>query len=227
MGCFSYELRKCKMKKQVSPLILILFFSCGNNENDAAQFPQQIDHGHSQHHHEEIYRSVLHTINPQIKSNKASGTAEIKISDDEIDLRVTMIDAPEKIRHLQYIASGPDCPTLDADLNGDGFIDLPEVIANDGKIFIPLNKNLDFLTSELRNFPLANHEGYYNYLKNNSFHLLTEDLNEGINLEDRHLIVLGVSKRINLPESIGEISELSKEASLPIACGKMHKIIEE
>ncbi|HXH74875.1 MAG TPA: hypothetical protein VNJ08_07910 [Bacteriovoracaceae bacterium] len=219
-------------------VLLTLMVSCGKNKNSSPEISSPGgEEVFLQTEPQGIYRVLLKPMNSQ----KAMGTADIRITGDNVNLRLTMLDTPANVTHLQYISTGDECPGAQADINTDGFIDGPEVLAHEEKILIPLDGDISTQSGGAAKFPRANGSGYYSYRKSTSLNLLLQDLrtpqieddvvklgpNEGINLNHRHLIILGVAESTKLPETVGSIKELTKSASLPIACGKIMKILEE
>lgn len=72
---------------------------------------------------------------------------------------IEMFDTPANIEHWQHFHGFPDgkdahVATMDNDLNGDGFIDLPETEPVSGTTMVPFNKNPEKLIFLLIPIPM-------------------------------------------------------------------------
>lgn len=148
-----------------------------------------------------VYRVVLTTVNPHIPGNNAYGTAEIiPQENEEVKIRVDVIDAHGHITHHQEIASG-SCPTLPgSDHNGDGVVDAREANTT---THIELKSN--------GNSPISSSLGNYSFTD-------TISKSELENLQGKVLLVRGV-RTANVPPTASSISDLSASEALPVACG--------
>lgn len=185
------------------------------------------------------YRIVLKGLN----GSEASGAGSIKIAEDEVAVQLKMIQSHSRTKHFQSISYKGNCPTVEDDLNGDGYIDIQEGIVAYGKALIPLDDDLNSQTAGNKDLPISDGSGFYEYSGKASLQQLLQDLKkpdderedllvklqpyEELNLAGRHIIVYGVPSSTHLPESIATRDELSPQASLPIACGEIVRINPE
>lgn len=62
---------------------------------------------------------------------------------DTLHIMIEMFDTPANIEHQQHFHGFPDGKaTMDNDLNGDGFVDLPETELVLGTTMVPFNINV-------------------------------------------------------------------------------------
>jgi hypothetical protein len=139
------------------------------------------------------------------------------------------------------VYTGGRCPTLDDDVNKDGFIDINEAEKVLGKILIPLDSDITTQNSGSRFFPLGDLSGYYHYERITNFERFLDDLQApDQNLEDdvvkipdgrglviagKTFMVQGVAETVDLPESVGTKEKKRAFQTLPVACGVFEKII--
>lgn len=226
------------LSKKCIPLALSLTLlggvvSCGSDDDDddGGITPQlQQEQG--------TFRATLTPLNAEKIPGDRTGTAEFTIDGDTFRAKVMVNGAPMAL-HAQHVHAGAACPTLEADTNGDGFIDVVEGVPTYGPILIPLDGDLSSQDAGGSEFPSGSS---YEYQQETSYAAMLGDLNlpdpdtedavtklngELLNLEGRHVIIHGVMESEDLPESVASIADLPNHVTLPIACGVIEQVSEE
>lgn len=191
------------------------------------------------------YRAVLNTLNSSV-SGHPSGNAEIWVEGDEIKVQVEMNNLrPRAGGHPQHIHTATECPTMAADVNNDGFVDVIEGVPTYGPILVPLDGDLSSQAAQREDYPIASSMGSkadfgYVYQEVSSLSRLLADLrapdenpddavvkleaDEDLDLAGRHIVIHGVPDSVNLPDSVATLGTEAREETLPIACGKIIRI---
>jgi hypothetical protein len=208
--------------------------SCGSDDDDDDNnvvVPQlQEEQG--------FFRATLTPLNASVAGN-TSGTAEFRLDGDSFKAKLRVNGAPVAL-HAQHIHAAAACPTIDADTNKDGFIDVVEGLPAYGPILVPLDGDLSSQDAGGTEFPSGRS---YEYEEETSYAAMLADLklpdpntedavtklgaSELLELEGRHVIIHGVVESADLPETVATIADLPRYVTLPIACGKIEKASEE
>ena len=163
------------------------------------------------------------------------GLAEFSENDDNLHIHVEMFDTPANIEHWEHFHGFPDgkdaqVPTMVADTNHDGYIDLPETEPFSGTTMVPLDNAPHKMNIPHDGYPIADERGHYEYeidvpLKelqlsfNNAFN--TPDLQ----LDKRVVYVHGIPQSMELPKTVqGTVMSYDPHTTLPIAAGKIRKV---
>lgn len=149
----------------------------------------------------------------------------------------------KRVTHLQFIHAGNRCPSMQDDLNRDGYLDFYEAMKVSGRILIPLDKDLETQLRGFTKYPTSNDKGDYYYSEAASAPWMLRDLrnkgfnsnntleklnpNEELNLIERVIIVYGVPHYFKLPESVRSFDGYSSHMSTPIACAEIIETVEE
>lgn len=188
------------------------------------------------------YLAPLSPMNEQVAGNVSGGFTFSHEGDELVaDLRFAGGPGTAKIIHAQSIHAGNRCPTMEDDLNLDGFIDAVEAERAIGKVLIPLDADISAQHLGLGIFPVADDFGGYIWSQLTSFDKLVTDLREeDINPEDSYVklhsekffnfeglivVVKGVAETAPLPESVQTNDLLASHQSLPVACGVIKKVV--
>lgn len=186
------------------------------------------------------YLAVFDTINPQI-TGKITGAFTFSVEQlvDEVVGDVRLINAGPELIHAQNVRLGNRCPTIDDDLNADGIIDAQEGEKVYGKIFFPLDGDLNSQLSHDGEFPMGDHYGSYIYARTASFSHFMHDL-RNVNdhqgyykleahrpfmMVDKAVVVHGVDEAVGLPDTVKATGGISPYQALPIVCGIIKKVI--
>ena len=185
------------------------------------------------------YLAVLNSLNSKVAGN-VSGSFTFHKENDFVVMDVRVSGSAPNIIHSQNVHVGTFCPTIEADTNQDGIVDLIEARQSVGGVIIPLDADINNQYSLLGMFPIADNWGAYIYSQTASFERLLEDLkseDENVNddvlkLGDLPLTLIGKAIMINgiaddviLAESVSTAGGLTANQSLPVACGIITKVV--
>ena len=220
--------------------MLTFVAACGSDDDDdngsggTAQQEQQEDQG--------FYRVNLTPLNESV-SGTPSGTGTITILADEVLANVRVEGTRGNTTHLQHIHLGDSCPTMDADANGDGIVDVNEGLPSYGPILIPLDDELDSQAEGSGEYPSSNSRGSYSWTKTGSLARMLADLRdtdenpedalvklpagEDLNLAGRVITIHGVPEGTQLPDSVTSLGDQPATRTLPIACGVIERVTSE
>ena len=127
--------------------------------------------------------------------------------------------------HAQHIHAADRCPSMSADTNGDGIVDVIEGVPFYGPILVPLDGDISNATSEIPTFPVAmGARGTYLYEQSASLATLEQALGEALNLPARHVVVHGVDLDTPLPATVQTLPGLPAQITLPVACGEIREV---
>lgn len=187
--------------------IVILLLSCGKessdsgNKSSSARQEEQVEGNGS------LYRSQLLPLNSIVAGN-ALGVMEWSVGKSQMRLNLSMSNTPEDLEHFQGIHEGSTCPSMSADTNVDGIIDMAELIKVSGPLVLPLDSQLDtskgdFSTSR------ANEFGNYTYWS---------EVRMKFSPANKVVVVYGINPNYHLPDSV-ITHQGSKHRYVPISCG--------
>ncbi len=118
---------------------------------------------------------------------------------------------------------------LDNDLNGDGFVDLPETEPVSGTTMVPFNANPETINVPTDSYPHADEYGHYLYEADVPLNELKKHFKEIFNttdlaLDKRVVYIHGVPDSLSLPDTVqGSVLNYGPHVTLPIAVGKIKK----
>ncbi|MGH7549204.1 MAG: hypothetical protein ACREK3_00435 [Gemmatimonadota bacterium] len=132
--------------------------------------------------------------------------------------------------HAQHIHGFTDgsngvCPTPEADVNGDGVIDVIEGLPDYGPILLSLDGDLTdgAEVDDLTTFPNPdNRRGQVRYEASASYEPVNAALDLSIPLENRHIVLHGVSGPV--PSTAQGIGPFTAAQALPVACGVLERV---
>lgn len=209
--------------KNTIPLILLsasLLMSCGKDDKSSKSNEGVVrTPALEEQAAEGSYRAILRPFNNHLSGFLPTGIAEIKISDDSVQVK-TLLDDDARVVHMQSIHQGTTCPTILNDTNKDGLIDVTEAEAASGKVFISLDGNLN---SEAEGAGLYPFGGDFTYVENASLSKFESDAKartgQGLNLSGRVVLIHGVNGATQMPDTVATKGTMTRQASIPIACG--------
>ena len=179
------------MKKIIPGLCLLVLTSCGGKNNDDAaanDIPQEMLS-------EGIFKAILRPYNFTAAGWIPNGMVDIKINENQIEIKSWMDDSSNVV-HMQNIHIGTQCPSMDQDINQDGFVDMNESIKVAGKILMALDDDLN--SQEIGSV----------YPKGNYSYFQTASLTNMRNLEGKVIIVTGTASNPALPIACGVIERM-------------------
>jgi len=227
-------------------IFLILTLSCGkkdssnvskNANNPDVQSPEEREEESTSY--KGTYLAKFETLNPQLNGN-VPGSMTIHFKEERVYFYVRLFGAHPKAWHPQKMYLGTRCPTIDDDLNKDGFLDINEVESVVGKIIIPIDANLSTQNAGKNFYPTGDLSGNYSYerltrigsliddLRNEDFdpedNLVKLQSNESLQIEGRPVVIYGTGSEVVLPETITTQQELKPFKTFPIVCGILKKV---
>src|SRR5690606_9372520 len=113
------------------------------------------------------------------------------IDGDELTVTVEASGIEEDIAHMQHIHLGPSCPTTDADVNNDDYVDVAEGVPAYGEVTLPLDDDLE--DTATNDFPTADADGNLSYTATASVSALESALGESLDLGERAYVVHGIN----------------------------------
>ena len=185
------------------------------------------------------YSAILYPVNINLHAPK-SGMATFNRSGDELTAKVKLNVGAQGAHYRQAIYWGNHCPGMEADLNKDGYLDMPEMEVALGDIIVPLDGDLDTQAGGTGQYPSgSNVRGSYFYKRTASFSRFFEDLKapdpnsrdrirkledqQGFTFLGKVVLVQGATAEFRIPETVSSYYGLSRLNSLPIACGVIFK----
>src|SRR5699024_2593174 len=149
-----------------------------------------------------VYEAEIGPLNADITDSETSGKARFTIEDNKMKIRIEIKNAPSGIEHWQHFhgfadGKGAKCPTVAADENDDGIIDLIETEAVSATTMVPCNDLPADMEIPTDTYPIADEDGNYRYEKEVSMDDLSKAFSETFggadrNLESRVLYIHGV-----------------------------------
>jgi hypothetical protein len=214
---------------------LLSLVSCGNDDSGKKL---SVETNQQRQETQGLYTANLTSLNNSV-AGTPSGLVTFGVEGDEVTATITVDGAPAQVIHRQSIRTGNGCPEASSDVNGDGFIDIMEAEAVSGKIFIPLDSDLNSHTGG-SNYPVARSSGKYFYNESASLSSMIADIfapsegadsaiatlaaGEDLNFSGRTVMIQGVAMTNTLPETVATRDGLTTQATLPIACGVLTRI---
>lgn len=182
----------------------------------------------------EHYKANLQPLNAEKIGTEVKGTADLTIADGKLKISIAATGLTPGLMHLQHFHGFPDgkdaaCPTLAADANGDGYIDLIETEPVAGTTMVPFHSHPVTLEIPDHTYPVADDSGGARYQNEVSVAELEKALQEqlkasALDLEKRVIFIHGVAKDVKLPETVKSLPDVPAQITLPVACGKIEAV---
>lgn len=117
------------------------------------------------------------------------------------------------------------CPGMEADANGDDYIDLIETREAAGITMIPLTEDPASLTIQTDSYPTVRENGSLDYTQEVDVETLEEAVQEEfggpVALERRVVFIHGVPDGTDLPDSVESPDGVPARTTIPIACAEL------
>jgi hypothetical protein len=175
------------------------------------------------------YTAKLQPLNADKIGTSATGTASFEVKDGKLAITVDASGLTPGLLHMQHFHGFPNgkdaaCPTLTADVNGDGYVDLLETEPAAGTTMVPFHAHPATLEIPSDTYPVADNDGVVHYQKTESVEKLEKGLQEkfkapGLALAKRVIIVHGVAPDTKLPDTVKSLPGVPAQMTLPVACG--------
>lgn len=222
------------MKYLPFALLFAVAFSCG--KKDTSHDPEE----------EEVLRfdgsNIKGVYQAQLKALNVNstlvtvGAAGLHRESDIFKAFVKLYIGDKGVIHKQSIHTGTRCPTLEDDVNSDGYIDEREAQFVVGNIIVPLDGDLDSQAGGNNAYPVGNGlAGGYFYERSASFSRMFADLHDldsdtldeidkipygrGFSFNKKVILIHGAGSQIRIPDSVNTVGNSTRARSLPIACG--------
>lgn len=179
----------------------------------------------------ERYIAKLSALNTDKIGTAASGTAKLEIIDDKLNISIDVVGLTPGLMHLQHFHGFPDgkaasCPSVQQDVNGDGYIDLIETEPVAGTTMLPFHAHPATLEITNDTYPVADNTGAASYRHSASVAELEKALKNKfkvpvLDLSKRVIFVHGVANDVKLPETVKSLPGAPAQVTLPVACGKI------
>jgi hypothetical protein len=117
------------------------------------------------------------------------------------------------------------CPGMEADANGDGYVDLIETREAAGVTMIPLTQDPASLTIQTDTYPTAREDGSLDYVHEIEAAALEEAVREKfgspIAAGQRVVVIHGAPEGADLPDSVQSLDGVPARVTIPIACAEL------
>ncbi|MCC6179093.1 MAG: hypothetical protein IT305_27600 [Chloroflexi bacterium] len=189
----------------------------------------------------EVYAASLEPLNTNVTKRPASGFALLTVDGDGLTVQVVARGLDPGTPHLQHIHGFLDsdakatCPTAQADKNGDGIVDIAELVPIAGRTLIPLNQDpigMMLLNPALFPTPGGPNWSYY-YEQTVPIDQLGQAADQAfgvtnfsLDLDTRTIVVHGISPDATLPDSVSSVpgTKVPAQVTLPVACGALTRV---
>jgi len=188
---------------------------------------------HAQASAGQVYKSQINTVNRGIGGNAAKGTAEFRITGDELLITVNAEGLSPDMMHLMHVHGFADgkkaaCATMRADTHKDGIVDVIEAMSVNGPEIIPLNKNPQDINIKSPTYPKSSKQGTLQYSTKIPLKGLQQNMQKkfglaALNLENMVINIHGVDKKAKLPASVKSEMKLPAYQTVPVACGQIKR----
>jgi hypothetical protein len=182
----------------------------------------------------EQYVAELVPLNGAALDQATSRTATFAIDNGRLTITIAVDGLAPGIMHMQHfhgIPGGGDasCPTVQADSNGDGFIDLVETEPVAGATMVPLHDDPARLEIANGRYPVANEAGAVRYQRTVSVHKLRLAVADkfgapGLDLDKWVVFLHGIAPDAALPASVRSLPGVPAQMTLPVACGVVERL---
>ena len=170
---------------------------------------------------ERSYSVTLTEVNPLVAPG-VLGNGDIIINKENLTITVDVTSAPTG-PHRQGITVGGRCPTIQDDVNGDGYVDGVEAQAATGKTLIPLDGDISSQSAGENELPVDN----YNYSKTTTLARMVSDLilpdtnpndsivklsaSEELTFQGKTVVVYGVTPDTVVPPTVQGVDRMTPQ----------------
>lgn len=177
----------------------------------------------------------IQPLNAAKIGTSAHGTATFTLTAETLDIQIEMFDTPANTNHWEHFHGFPDgqdaaVATAAQDVNGDGFVDLPETGSVSGTTMVPFDDAPQDLNIPHDNYPTADSQGHFAYEQRVPLAALQAKFKAAFGTEDldlakRVVYIHGVPDSLDLPASVGgAVAGYDAHTTLPIAAGKIKAV---
>lgn len=175
----------------------------------------------------EVFTANLRPLNAELSFRPVRGSAQVKVTKGRITVRVNAQGLEPGIPHPQHIHGKMgvgECPTMAADDNGDGVVDVVEGLPDYGGILVTLDSDLtDGSGTQVDGLPTADEDGTIHYEQSASLEAVQAGASMDLDLAKRHIVLHGVDPDLQ-DSALSEarsLGGLPAWLTLPVACGEL------
>lgn len=213
----------CMVRLFFCILFLMALVGCGKKD-----FPDYSDKEHIFYEETEGLFGVDFEFLNKLPGRRLRVSSSMWIRGNQFYAEVNVENAPGKMRFQQFIQKGFRCPDQRDDQNGDGIIDISEVIEASGEILIPLDATIQEQLKGNDWYPSANKKGKYYYSRAASVSRLMEDLYKKDEIPGDSMAKLLPNEELSLGRRVLVLYGSRDNPLLPVACGIIrHKELPE
>ncbi len=179
---------------------------------------------------EERFVGTFRDVNPNLGAPPV-GMVSIRRKGDEVEfnLRGTGFDREMHLVHIHGFAEADPresvCPTMEADTNDDGVVDLTETRQIAGVTMVPFTDDPVGLKIQSDSYPKPNEDGKVTYRKTVDFDALNRAMQEKFgtpaHLERRVVFIHGVTEDADLPDTVQSLEGVPARVTVPVACAQL------
>lgn len=179
---------------------------------------------------EERFVGTFDEVNPKLGAPPV-GMVSIRRKGDQLEfnLRGTGFDRKMHLVHIHGFAEADPreavCPTMEADTNEDGFVDLIETRPIAGVTMVPFTDDPASLKIQADTYPKPNEDGKATYHQSVDLKALESAMEETFGtspaLGRRVVFIHGVPEGTQLPDTVGSLEGVPAEVTIPVACAEL------
>jgi hypothetical protein len=166
-----------------------------------------------------------------VTGSSATGEVRFTIRGDSLTILVNASGLPNDIEHWQHFHGFADgrqavCPTVAADANHDGIIDVVETGTSAGTTMVPFSGDPVSMDVPHGVYPRASAAGALQYKETVSLSALQAAFSKAfpgqeLDLDRRVVFIHGIAATNTLKASVASLGPIPAHVTLPIACGKV------
>lgn len=182
----------------------------------------------------QVYVAHLHPLNAKASGHSTHGIARLTIEGGDLKIFVDVHGAAPDTVHWQHFHGHQDgaqatCPTMSADANHDGVIDITETEKASGTTMVPFDTDPAAMDVAHGTYPKADAHGNYHYSVTVPLKALDAAFGkafpgQALDLSKRVVYIHGVPADAKLPGSVASLGPIPAQVTLPIACGRIERV---
>ena len=177
----------------------------------------------------QVWNANLQPLNGHVSLRPVHGNATVRVHDGQVTVTVHATGLEPDIPHPQHIhgflaGDASMCPTMAADANDDGVVDVVEGLPDYGGILVTLDSDItNGSGTEAAGLPRSsNRGGTIRYEMSAPLSEVEDGLGGALDAGNRTVVLHGVDPETQLPDA-QSIGELPASLTLPVACGELSR----
>jgi hypothetical protein len=181
-----------------------------------------------------LYQANVTALNPSLYDEPVSGLFSINIIGNTVTFKLDASNLPPNMMHLMHLhgfenGDNANCPSMEADANNDGIIDLIETRDFSGITMIPMNENPSDLDILEQTYPSADSEGNVTLETMVNLNELGQAVQDNYGLsvlefDDMVFYIHSVPENTSLPNTVESLPDVPARVTVPIACGEVNLV---